>query len=89
MTSSLITTIIVAYFVGLVLSYIISIFIDLGYATSTREDAAKVILWPLTIVIYILLAVIWLLKHIVDVVFYGFWLFLKSIPKIIKDLWLS
>lgn len=88
---SLISLIIVLYFAGLVLSCIMSVLIKLNdgeYISPTRDIiiTAKVFLWPLTVVIYILLGVIWLFKHVIDVVLYGFWLFLKSIPEIIKKL---
>lgn len=53
---------------------------------SDRSVIARIILWPFTFVIYIIIAIVWLCKHVWDTLILGFWDFLKSIPHLIKSI---
>ena len=90
MNTSIIIPLVCGWIIGAILAYIVSlfcVFYDSEYPES--EVKAKIILWPLTIVIYLLIGSILLLKHVflfmIDIL-KGFWQFIKSIPKIIVDL---
>ena len=77
------------WIVGTIIAYIISISVDSNYIKSTKEAVAKVILWPLTLIIYLLIGAILLLKYVflfAIVIIEGFWQFIKSVPEIIVDL---
>jgi hypothetical protein len=53
---------------------------------TNRSVIARIILWPFTFVIYTIIAMVWLCKHVWDTLILGFWDFIKSIPSIIKHL---
>jgi len=76
------------FFGGLAFFIVYVMVMDEGSCTllDDRKGIAKLILWPITLVIFFLLAVVWIVKHIFDTILLGFWDYIKSLPKIIKEL---
>lgn len=89
MNTSIIISLVCGWVVGAVIAYLISILFDSNYTKTIKEARAKVILWSLTMIIYLLIGVVLLIKYVflfaIDI-FKGFWQFIKSVPEIITDL---
>ena len=89
MNTSIIISLVCGWVVGAVIAYLISILFYSSYIKPINEVKAKVVLWPLTMIIYLLIGVVLLVKYVglfmIDI-FKGFWQFIKSIPEIITDL---
>lgn len=83
--AEIIFTFILIWFLGGAAFTVIAIAIDIDIIDG-REGTAKVVLWPITIIFYIFLGLVWIVKHFYDTILLGFWDFIKSIPNTIKEL---